>query len=277
MRHHHRSAFTLIELLIALSLSLLVVYTAFAAFRVVAQAVSVSQRMATENNLLRTGFFAALHELDYWDLYDNRHSPNPDANPLRVPGKPFARLTYDPTKRPHQRETWYRGWGFGEDTGMTMRWGNYSLVTRSNHGDAFRAWYPTQLMTINQTLGAYGMISYLPGNAIFQWYTGSGSSFTTTGIPRDIWERTANTPVTVNSATYDQGNFIELLPQRPIHWPNLRIEARRYAVWSSFIDLCQVEMLSPFSGETTRLSFWGVGTTLRGARQQRNLDTVVER
>jgi hypothetical protein len=52
------------------------------------------------------------------------------------------------------------------------------------------------------------------------------------------------------------------------------VEARRYAVWSSFIDLCLVQVQSPITGETKRLSFWGVGTTLRGARQQRELDAL---
>lgn len=271
MRRH---AFTLIELMIAIAMSMLVIYTSVAAFRVSAQAITASKRMSLENSLLRTGFQAALNELDYWDMYDDRNAPNPASNPLRTKGKPFASMTYDPTKPEHDPKTWWRGFGFAANAGNTNKWGNYSLLSRAGHSDPVRAWYPDQIKAINENLGGYGMISYLPSDAIYCWYETGGSPFTLKGQPRDVWERTASTPVTVNNAAYKEGAFAELLPVKPIHWPGLRVETRRYVVWSSFIDLCQVEVRSPMSGETLRLSFWGVGTSLRGARQQRNLDAV---
>ncbi len=280
-----RRAFTLLELMIAVSLSIMVVYTAFAAFRTVGQSVTISRKLSLENGLLRAGFMAALNELDYWDLYDDRNAPDPTANPLRVVGKPFAPLTYDPSRGEHDPKTWYRGLGFAEDATQTMKWGNYSLLSTSGAGtgpDApIRTWYPNQIKTINQTLGSYGMISYLPSDAIYAWYTATNAtSFTLSGKPRDIWDRTSdpnptsNPPLSVNGGAYTDGAFSDLLPQKPAHWPGLRVETRRYAVWSSFIDLCQVEVRSPITGESLRLSFWGVGTTLRGARQQRGLDTM---
>jgi type II secretory pathway pseudopilin PulG len=267
--------FTLIEMLIAITMSIGVLYLAFAALRVAGQTISVSKRLSVENGMMRTGIYAALEELDFWDQYDNRNSPNPAANPLRTIGKPFCPILYDPTKKENDPKTWWRGFGFSSNAANTLTWGNYAHLSKNSHNDPVRAWYPDQIKNINTTLGGYGMISYLPGDAIFSWYMGSGqNSLTMTGTPRDVWERTANTPTTANGLTYDKGEVSDLLPERPEHWPGLAVEARRYVVWSSFIDLCQVKMTSPISGETMHLAFWGVGTSLRGARQQRKLDTV---
>lgn len=279
-------AFTLIELMISVSLSIVIVYTAFSAFRVASQSVATCKRMSIENGMMRTGFFIALDELDFWDQYDDRHAANPAANPLRVPGKPFCPITWDPTKKPSDPKSWWRGFGFGTNVAKTTRWGDYSVLSRAGHTGApdsdVRTWYPDQIKTINEKMGGYGMVSYLPGDAIFCWYESGGSPFTMKGVPRDIWERTSYDPVTVNGKKYYEGEKDEFLRDRPAHWPGLAVETRRYIVWSSFLDLCQVEVTSPFSGETTRLSFWGVGTSLRGARQQRSrpedaqkLDTVV--
>lgn len=269
-------AFTLIELMIAIALSMVIVYTAFTAFRVVGQTVATSKRMSLENGMMRTGFFAALDELDFWDLYDDQNvvNPTPTTNPLRATGKPFFALTWDPSKKPSDAKSWWRGFGFSADVPNTIKWGNYASLSKAGHTDAKRSWYPDQIKNINEKLGSYAMISYLPGNAIYCWYENGGTPFTIKGEPRDVWERTATTPVTVNSLTFDKGSRGDFLPSRPAHWPGLAVEARRYVVWSSFIDLCQVEVTSPITGEMTRLSFWGVGTTLRGARQQRDLDRV---
>lgn len=277
LRMRTRDAFTLIELMIAVTLSMMIVFTAFSAFRVVGQTVATSKRMSLENSMMRTGFFAALDELDFWDLYDDRNAPTPASNPLRAIGKPFCPVTWDPTKKPSDPKSWWRGFGFSIDAANTMKWGNYPALARAGHSDAVRRWYPDQIKTINEKMGGYGMISYLPGDAIYSWYESAGTPFTMKGEPRDVWERTSYTPVTVNTLAFDKGPRGDFLPSRPAHWPGLAVETRRYIVWSSFIDLCQVEMTSPLSGETTRLSFWGVGTSLRGARQQRNLDTVVVR
>lgn len=272
-RTHVHIGFTLIELMIAITLSMMIAYTAFAAFRVASQSVATCRRLSIENGMMRTGFIAALEELDFWDLYDDRNAPNPSANPLRATGKPFCPMSYDPTRKENDPRTWWRGFGFSTDVANTNLWGNYSLLSKAGHSDAVRAWYPNQVKNFSEKLGAYGMISYLPGDAIFCWYE-NGSPFSIKGIPRDIWERTAWDPLTVNGDAFEKGNRLDHLPSRPSHWPGLSVETRRYAIWSSYIDLCQVEVTSPITGETARLSFWGVGTSLRGARQQRSLDTV---
>lgn len=70
-------AFTLLELMIAITLGMLIVYTAFAGFRAAAQSVSLSNRMALENGLLRAGYFAAVQDADWWLAWDD---PEDSAN-----------------------------------------------------------------------------------------------------------------------------------------------------------------------------------------------------
>jgi len=63
-----------------------------------------------------------------------------------------------------------------------------------------------------------------------------------------------------------------VLPQRPHDWPNLQATARRYLVDGRFVNIFQVRWNDGVSGEAAELSFRVLGTTLRGARQQRQPD-----
>lgn len=77
--HHQdtrRSAFTLIELLIAIGLGMLLIYTAVAGFRVAAQSVSLANRLSLENSLIRAGFNEAHHQLDFWTNLDDPEDPS---------------------------------------------------------------------------------------------------------------------------------------------------------------------------------------------------------
>jgi type II secretory pathway pseudopilin PulG len=64
-------AFTLIELLIAITLGMLLVYTAVAGFRVASQSVSLCNRLSLENALIRAGFQEAHQQLDFWTNVDD--------------------------------------------------------------------------------------------------------------------------------------------------------------------------------------------------------------
>jgi prepilin-type N-terminal cleavage/methylation domain-containing protein len=71
---HHpapRRGFTLIELMIAVLLGMLVVYTAVAGFRVASQSVTMANRLSLENALIRAGFQEAHHQLDFWTNLDD--------------------------------------------------------------------------------------------------------------------------------------------------------------------------------------------------------------
>ncbi|MBA3936014.1 MAG: prepilin-type N-terminal cleavage/methylation domain-containing protein [Planctomycetes bacterium] len=66
-----RSAFTLIELMIAIGLGLVLIYTAAAGFRVAARSVTIANHMSLENSMLRAGYLAAHEELDFWTSLDD--------------------------------------------------------------------------------------------------------------------------------------------------------------------------------------------------------------
>ncbi len=63
-----------------------------------------------------------------------------------------------------------------------------------------------------------------------------------------------------------------LTPVSPAHWPKAVVMLRRYVTWCRFVNLAQVALSDPVTGVTTRLQVTSLGTTLRGARQQRGLD-----
>lgn len=68
---HPRSGFTLIEMMLSVALGSLVVYVAAAGFRMAAQCLSLTNRMATENSILRTGVVIALENSDFWLSHDD--------------------------------------------------------------------------------------------------------------------------------------------------------------------------------------------------------------
>ena len=72
-----RSGFTLIELMLAVALGSLLVYTAIAGFRVASQTVTITNRMCLENSLIRAGIGEAHNQLDFWTNLDD---PDDTAN-----------------------------------------------------------------------------------------------------------------------------------------------------------------------------------------------------
>src|SRR5689334_10035014 len=124
-----RAGFTLIEMMLAVALGSLIVYTATAGFRTAAQSVTIANRMSLENGLIRAGFQAALHEKDFWTAYDDPDDASrqqlrttlfqelkdgSDAglgvNPTPFPGAETA-IGWDPHYEwpAADRRTWWRG------------------------------------------------------------------------------------------------------------------------------------------------------------------------
>ncbi|MBA3700214.1 MAG: prepilin-type N-terminal cleavage/methylation domain-containing protein [Planctomycetes bacterium] len=203
------SAFTLIELMIAVSLGMLVLYTAFAAVRVATGAVTASQRLATENAMLRIGLEAAVDEADFWTGSDD---PEVGGNrPLRGidagngAGRPFtdfrdlgfidpaaANATWNETPGSTRRgwsasplawsaadpRTWCRANVAEEGTvnpgGNSPRtfWGHFGIYSHIDPNRAWHAWYPNQVRGLIDGLGFYGLFEYLPSNA-FAIYHGT--------------------------------------------------------------------------------------------------------
>ena len=87
--------FTLIEVMIALSLGMLILYTAVAAFRMATQSVTVANRLSVENAVLRAGYQIAHRDLDFWTNVDDpdlttRQGLRPGAVGSGMPFTPFA-------------------------------------------------------------------------------------------------------------------------------------------------------------------------------------------
>lgn len=87
------AAFTLIEMMIAVALGGLIVYTAVAGFRAASQTITAANRLSVENGMLRAGYLEAQMQLDFWTNLDDPSKPNSE-RPLRQSdsgkGLPFA-------------------------------------------------------------------------------------------------------------------------------------------------------------------------------------------
>lgn len=64
-------AFTLLEMMIAIGLGTMVILVAMAGFRTASQTITVANRLSLENSLLRSGYYEAQVQLDYWTNLDD--------------------------------------------------------------------------------------------------------------------------------------------------------------------------------------------------------------
>ena len=71
--HRCRQGFSLIEVMIALGLGTVIIYTALAGFRVASQAVTTASKLSLENSCFRAGFTAANDAVDFWTDVDDPH------------------------------------------------------------------------------------------------------------------------------------------------------------------------------------------------------------
>jgi len=157
-----RRAFTLLEVLIAITLSIFMVITVYSCFRVATATVTSCNRLSLENRLLAAGVVLALDDLDSWNDLDDavdplrqtlRTSPTlgmpagsfPDgAQSARAqPFTAFAQSwttglaavptgSYDQGWLAHDPKTWYRGDGSlktngNGDTNERSIFGHYGL------------------------------------------------------------------------------------------------------------------------------------------------------
>jgi hypothetical protein len=205
---HPRAAFTLIELLIAIALGMVVVYTAVAGVRVAAQSITVAQRMSTENAIIRTGFSIALEEKDFWLGYDD--PANLAQQPFReilkseggkMRGLPFTRFKDATAVYPRSDGTVMVGavkfksaaddgwdpvhgwkaadpnsWAWGnliEQTGGDSRqiFGRYHDYARADGASPW-GWQQRQLEGLKNTMGYWGLFDYMPANTPLMVYAG---------------------------------------------------------------------------------------------------------
>ncbi|MBA3936513.1 MAG: prepilin-type N-terminal cleavage/methylation domain-containing protein [Planctomycetes bacterium] len=93
--HVSKSAFTLIEMMIAIALGLVIIYVAVAGVRTASQTISVANRLSLENSLLRSGYYAAQEQLDFWTNLDDPTRPAAERPLTRITsghGMPFTSM-----------------------------------------------------------------------------------------------------------------------------------------------------------------------------------------
>jgi hypothetical protein len=107
---YRSSAFTLLELMIAIGLGTLIVYASFAGLRTATQTITIANRLSLENTMLQAGFVIALDELDTWRAYDDPDSTDPTERRQRETGngllfRPLTRIAPRPAGiAPERRE-----------------------------------------------------------------------------------------------------------------------------------------------------------------------------
>ncbi len=377
----NQHAFTLIELMIAVSLGMLIIYTATAAFRVAAQSVTTANRLSLENSIMRAGFQLAHRDLDFWTNVDDpdtttRQGLRPGTAGNGMPFTAFstswvgsggdteAATAHDPRDTAWAMgnpRVWWRGnmaeKGHldGGNPGTDLRFGRYSLFANrvttlegghlapvnittggtpakpitSSVGYASattsltvpHSWAYGQISGLVKALGFYGLCDYLPANAIYAYYEPYGSGSNLGGMPKWMIEPRGDfnngdgnqqTPrgkyrnsyqtsyglidprstkdlstlqkrlrqryhLGYGSGEGSQNDFNlisaipdDLLVQRPPNWPGLSISVQRFIKNTRFVNMARVSWTNAITGQSAELSFSGFGTTLRGARQQRN-------
>ncbi len=348
-----RRGFTLIELMIAVTLGALIVFAAMAGFRVASQTITTANRLALENSLLRAGFQEALSEVDLWTAYDDPQSTAAADQALRRPQMPFSPLPtisammasqpaqgqalyreletdvgWDATYPwpAHAPRTWWRA-NAAEWHDSKGRSGDYSqfAATSGAPGATSHPWLFRQMDLLQTTLGYYAFCDYLPPSLLYA-YTGpdpkqngkvdllkefvtggdfrsgdggawfaqgryrctkdesfilvplrpiGGTGMVTSGNIRTNY----TTGVQANEGTVDTLMKRSLssrlqLAMKPAHWPEVKVDVARFLVYNRFVTLSRFGLSNAITGEHIAISFTAVGTTLRGARQQRKPGTV---
>ena len=208
LRPRPRAAFTLVELLISVSLGLVILGTVASGMRVASQAFTLVNRLAQENQLMRVGCEVAHDHLDYWTDIDDPEGPASN-RPLRTRnasgGLPFTPMTdiahyvagasreldtgwnaADPWAAADPR-TWWRG-NLAATWGSNVIFGRYSIFTNGVQSTAIgpggaygtvtvaHSWLNNQIWSFYTALGYYGCFDYMPPNTIYECYMPMNSS-----------------------------------------------------------------------------------------------------
>jgi prepilin-type N-terminal cleavage/methylation domain-containing protein len=180
----HNRGFTLIEMMLSLALGAMVVYVAAAGFRMAAQSVTLTNRMATENAILRTGVIVALDNGDFWLSHDDPFDQGGPGQALRATvtdwaaaprGLPFTPLKDLDAKGVYRQVAgnpanpgldeaaggWDpKAWGAHEPRGWS--WGN--LNERAQY--TLSAALPARKL---QTFGRYHLVASLESSSQHTW------------------------------------------------------------------------------------------------------------
>lgn len=183
-----RTAFTMIELLIAMALGLIIAGTAFAAFRLASTTFATAQQLVRQNGLLVEGYFAGVDDADFWFSCDDPGDPNGQAQrrAYRLNGSPAVVGTdggYGQPFVPMDLPDEYWNWSVGDPkTWSRVGWyidNQYSSNAQLaciGHPDAQRRWLPEMTDQLYHSLGLGGYSEYLPPGSPWGWYLASGET-----------------------------------------------------------------------------------------------------
>jgi hypothetical protein len=79
-------------------------------------------------------------------------------------------------------------------------------------------------------------------------------------------------PATMSNFSSRTTTANDLMPLRPVHWPDIAVSVGRYLRLCRFSTQATVNFADPLTGQQVGLAFTAMGTTLRGARRMRLLD-----
>lgn len=345
IRQPCRHAFSLIEVMIAITLGMLLIFAAMSGFRVASQSITSANRLAMENSLLRAGFHEALNEIDLWTAYDDPDSKVPADQALRRSQMPFCQLPTTPiimaatpssvNAFPYSESETDTGWdhAYPWPASSSRTWwranpaewhnsmgrsGNYTMFAAI--GGSTHPWLFNQMDMLQAHLGYYGFCDYLPPSMLYAYVApdpqqgnkvdllktfvtpsgfrnGDGGS----EFPQGRYRCTKDTSYLLvplkpkgGTAQITTGNirnkyttgvgtdegairgFMDRslstrpqLAQKPTHWPDVKVEVARFLSHNRFVTLSKIGFVNTLTGQPIELSFTAIGTTLRGARQQR--------
>ena len=212
MRHHrfrHNTGFTLIELMIAMVLGMALVFAATAGFRVLSQAITKSNQLSIENNLLRVGIQMALDEADFWTTSDDPLDQT--KQPMRAGGNGIAGMPFTPFEKvndvtipggkfidtrpgldevasaprggwnpnPLARAAWdQRNWvraNYAEEANPGdygyQYWGTFGIYENLDPLASWHHWYGGQILGLMDGLGFWGLFDYTSSNAFLIYHT----------------------------------------------------------------------------------------------------------
>lgn len=171
-----QSGFTLVELLVAIGLSLAIIATATSAFTMVAKVIGRSEQLSRHNQTVRELYHACADDADFWwsidDPFDATQQPYRATNGgtgHAANGHPFVPIELPPeywNLRAHDPATWQRVGAFRRH-GADGR--NYALLGRIGDAEPWRATTHVVMDRTLNLLGAYGMADYLPQSWSW-WY-----------------------------------------------------------------------------------------------------------
>ena len=208
-------AFSLIELLIAMALGMIIIYTAVAGFRLASSSISVANRLSVENRIIRAGIADARDKVDFWTDVDAPAGDAADSawngQALRVwtDNHPLGRIGGKNDLGPY-------GWG--------ENWWQYSFHATSNSNNEYEpsrtkgapfaafsastgasALWPRVSSPSPELQRGWSATYAWPAHDSRTWWYGDYGS-----VEWEIWRHTSGNPAAINAPPGQNYNWHEM-------------------------------------------------------------------